>query len=200
MEGGFVMDNKQKQHLLAYLGYYKGEIDGVWGELSADATEGFQVDYGLNADGIFGPATEARILEVIYSGEKPQTAPESGDWWDGIKWFTREEFRCKCDGRFCDGFPTEMKRPVVELADRAREHFGKPALVVSGLRCETHNANEGGVWNSQHMYGEAVDLRINGVSSAELLAFVKQQPETRYAYAINDYSVHMDIAKSEVGR
>lgn len=194
------MTNSQKQHLLAYLGYYTIPVDGMWGEQSEAATKRFQGDYGLEPDGVFGPATESKILDVIHAGERPQVAPESGDWWNEIKWFTREEFRCKCDGRFCDGFPAEMKRPVVELADRARAHFGKPALVVSGLRCETHNANEGGVWNSQHMYGEAVDLRINGVSSAELLAFVKQQPETRYAYAINDYSVHMDIAKSEVGR
>lgn len=189
------MTNSQKQHLLAYLGYYAEDVDGIWGQKSKEATEDFQSAYGLEADGVFGPATEARILEVIHTGEKPQAAPESGDWWDGIKWFTREEFRCKCGGRFCDGFPAEMKRPVVELADRVREHFGKPALVVSGLRCEIHNANEGGVWNSQHMYGEAIDLRILDVSAADLLAFVKQQPETRYAYAINDYSVHMDIQR-----
>ena len=189
------MTNEQKQHLLAYLGYYEEDVDDIWGQKSKEATEDFQSAYGLEADGVFGPATESRILEVIYTGEKPQAAPESGDWWDGIKWFTREEFRCKCGGRFCDGFPAEMKRPVVELADRAREHFGKMAFVVSGLRCEIHNANEGGVWNSQHMYGEAVDLRILDVTAADLLAFVKQQPETRYAYAINDYSVHMDIQR-----
>lgn len=189
------MTNQQKQHLLGYLGYYEEDPDGIWGQKSREATESFQRAYGLDSDGVFGAATEARILEVIYSGEKPQTAPESGDWWDGIKWFTREEFRCKCGGRFCDGFPAEMKRTVVELADRAREHFGKPALVVSGLRCEIHNANEGGVWNSQHMYGEAIDLRISGVSAADLLDYIKQQPETRYAYAINDTNVHFDIPK-----
>ena len=189
------MTNQQKQHLLAYLGYYEENPDGIWGQKSKEATEHFQEAYGLDADGIFGPVTEARILEVIYTGEKPQAAPEGGDWWDGIKWFTREEFRCKCGGRFCDGFPAEMKRTVVELADRAREHFGKPALVVSGLRDQEWNRIQGGVESSQHMYGEAIDLRIDGVSAVDLLAYVKQQPETRYAYAINDTNVHFDIPK-----
>ena len=67
--------------------------------------------------------------------------------------------------------------------------------MVSGLRCKQHNANEGGVANSQHMYGEAIDLRITGVSADQLLAFVKQQPSTRYAYKINATNVHFDIQK-----
>ena len=51
------MDIKQKQHLLAYLGYYTLEVDGIWGDGSKAATEHFQGDYGLDADGIFGPLT-----------------------------------------------------------------------------------------------------------------------------------------------
>ena len=67
--------------------------------------------------------------------------------------------------------------------------------MVSGLRCKVHNANCGGVANSQHMYGEAVDLRIKGVSGDKLLAYMKQQPEVRYAYKINATNVHFDIPK-----
>lgn len=180
------MTIRQKQCLLCYLGYYNGAIDGIWGEQSQKATLAFQKARGMEVDGIFGNSTETEILEVINAGER--------DWWDGIQYFTRAEFACKC-GCYCDGFPAEMQRTVVELADRARAHFGAPATVVSGLRCSQHNANVGGVVNSQHMYGEAVDLRIQGVTAAKLLAFLQKQPETRYAYAINETNVHVDVPK-----
>lgn len=191
------MTVKQKQCLLAYLGYYEGQIDSKYGPVTQMATEAFQSDYQLTVDGIFGPATEERIREVIATGEtlKPEEAPESGDFWDDIEYFTREEFRCKCGGKFCDGFPEEPEELLVRLADRARKNFGAPATVISGLRCRIHNANCGGVANSQHMYGEAVDLCIEGVSGDQLLAFMKAQPEVRYTYKINDTNVHFDIPK-----
>ena len=46
------MTIKQRQHLLAYLGYYVGNIDGQWGTLSKTATVAFQKDFGLTADGV----------------------------------------------------------------------------------------------------------------------------------------------------
>ena len=181
------MTNIQKQCLLMFLGYYPGPVDGIWGEKSRQGTVDFQNEHNLPADGIFDTETEQAILTAI-------TDP---DWWRTIRYFTREEFACKC-GKYCDGYPNEMKRTVVHLADRARAHFGRPALVVSGLRCEKHNAAVGGVENSQHMTGEAVDLQIPGVSSAELLSFLQQQPELRYAYAINDANVHLDVPRGSL--
>ena len=91
-----------------------------------------------------------------------------------------------------------MQEAVVKIADAARLHFGRPAHVISGLRCERWNAHEGGVANSQHMYGEAIDLRIDGVSAESLRQFVSTQPGHRYSYCINSTNVHFDINK--VGR
>ena len=194
------MTDKQKQHLLGYLGYYAGVPDGIWGRLSGEATRAFQEGYGLEPDGIFGAETEKRILEVIASGERPveKEAEEAPDWWKEIRYFTRAEFKCKCGGQYCDGYPAEMQEAVVKIADAARLHFGRPAHVISGLRCERWNAHEGGVANSQHMYGEAIDLRIDGVGSEELRQFVATQPGHRYSYCINSTNVHFDINK--VGR
>ena len=81
------------------------------------------------------------------------------------------------------------------IAERARKHFNAPATVVSGPRCQTHNINEGSVANSQHMYGEAVDLSIRGVSADELLAYIQQQTDVRYAYKIDPNNVHFDIPR-----
>ena len=196
------MTLKQKQALLAYLGYYDGPLDGLWGEKSRRATIDFQRAYmeQTAVDGIFGAATEKRILEVIATVEEPvdDKMSATADWWKDIRYFTRAEFKCKCGGRFCNGYPAEMQEAVVKIADAAREHFGKPAHVISGLRCKQWNAHEGGVANSQHMYGEAIDLRIDGVDSETLRQFVASQPGHRYSYCINSTNVHFDINK--VGR
>lgn len=178
------MTIKQKQCLLGYLGYYTGTIDGVWGEQSIAATVAFQSEHGLTADGVFGDATREKILAVI-TGEEP-------DWWTEIEYFDRTEFACKC-GRFCDGYPAEISRTLVRTADRIRRQFGAAATVSSGLRCRTHNANVGGVSNSRHLSGKAMDFCIAGKTAQQVLEVVRQQPEIRYAYAIDGRFVHMDV-------
>lgn len=121
----------------------------------------------------------------------------NGTFWDNIVYFKREEMRCKCSGRYCNGFYHEPQQLLMELADRARAHFGRPAHVISGLRCPEWNRIQGGVANSQHMYGEAMDIRIDGVTADQLLAFFQKQPEVRYCYKINSTNVHFDIPKGK---
>lgn len=184
------MTRKQKQALLAYLGYYSGAIDGIWGQRSQQATIHFQRDFMDSADGIFGAATEKRILEVIASGEEPEQP--SGDWWKEIRYFQRGEFRCPCSR--CGGFPVEPEEGLVRLADKVREHFGAPVTVSSGVRCQAHNDElSGSVPNSYHVRGKAMDFCVRGVPGAVLLAYVKTLP-IHYAYQINGSDfVHMDV-------
>lgn len=186
------MTIRQKQCLLYYLGYYVGEIDGDWGTLSKTATKSFQKDYGLTADGIFGDATAKKILAVIASGEAPKIAP-SGDFWDEIVYFDKSEFACRCGGKHCNGFPAEPKEKLIRVADRVRKDLGGTAVVSSGVRCSKHNAAVGGVSNSRHLEGKAMDFRIVGKTAAQTLNYVQKQPEIRYAYAIDGEYVHMDI-------
>ena len=188
------MTIKQKQCLLEYMGYYSPEnsnkvnnVDGLWGPVSEAATRSFQRDYDLDADGIFGPATEKRILEVVYRGEMP------GVNWEEVKFFDRSEFKCNCGGKHCNGFPAEPHPLLVKVADRVRGHFGAAAIISSGVRCETHNANVGGVSNSRHLYGKAMDFRISGRKAAQVLEYVLTQPEIRYAYDIDGTYIHMDV-------
>ena len=231
------MTIKQKQWQLYYLGYYSGEIDGVWGTQSKAAAVRFQKDYNLDADGVFGVLTITKSIEIIKAIQKEITdgkiaidglsgqetkdataqwqrenglnpdgiagamtrgkilklpAQETDDWWSSIQYFSRKEFACKC-GRYCDGYPAQMQRKVVELADRARAELKGVGFVSSGLRCSQHNANVGGVSDSRHLVGKAIDLRIEGKSARQTLAWAQKQPEVRYAYAIDASYVHIDI-------
>ena len=86
-----------------------------------------------------------------------------------------------------------MQRAVVELADRARAELNGAGFVSSGLRCTQHNANVGGVSDSRHLTGKAVDLRIEGKSARQTLSWALKQPQIRYAYAFDTSFVHMDI-------
>lgn len=159
-------------------------IDGLAGQETKDATARWQRENGLIPDGIAGVLTRGKILNGA--------APDTEDWWSGIQYFSRTEFACKC-GRYCDGYPARMQRPLVELADRARAELKGVGFVSSGLRCSQHNANVGGVSDSRHLIGKAVDLRIEGKSARQTLAWAQRQPRVRYAYAIDSSFVHMDI-------
>jgi hypothetical protein len=147
----------------------------------------FQDAYGLQADGIFGPLTEQKIREII-AGEKSMAVD-----WEKIKYFGRGEFICNCGGKYCGGFPAEMDASLIKVADRVRAYFGAEAFVSSGVRCRQHNVNVGGVANSRHLYGKAMDFCVSGKTGAELLEYVRKQPEIRYAYDIDGRYIHMDV-------
>ena len=189
---------KQKQHLLGYLGYYAGEIDGAWGEMSQAATKAFQRDYGLTSDGIFGVGTEARIREVVASRETPrhtQDVPETGgaDWWKDIRYFKRAEFRCPC-GR-CGGFPVEPQESIARTVDEIRHRLGIPIFIVdgggSGVRCAAHNAEVGGVSDSQHLYGLAADLH-SAASPAQMLAVAEDVMGHTGGIGLYSWGIHVD--------
>ena len=60
------MTIKQKQHLLAYLGYYVGDIDGVWGTLSEIAMNAFRADFkGLDIPNMPENAPEKALKHAV---------------------------------------------------------------------------------------------------------------------------------------
>lgn len=202
------MTTKQKQHLLAYLGYYVGNIDGDWGTLSKTATKAFQKDFGLTADGICGSDTEKALKHTVCYGiakkvESTSTTNKSGFWVE-IKHFTRDEFRCPC-GK-CGGFPVEPKEALVRIVDEMRGAFGKAIIIVppdghsggSGVRCQKYNDSlSGSSTNSRHVQGKAVDFSAPGVSASTIEAYLNKLLNTgkiRYWYKISSGSYHMDIA------
>lgn len=195
------MTVKQTQCLLAYLGYYTGDIDGLWGDQSRNATEAFQRDYQLTVDGVFGDATAQRIREVIASGEQPQQAEDAaaedssatGTFWDDIKYFSRNESGIACPCGRCGGFPVEPSEKLMRLADKVREHFNAPMTPSSTVRCQAHNDElPGSVPNSYHVKGKAMDFSVRGFAASSVLPYVRSLG-VHYAYAIDSNYVHMDV-------
>ena len=193
------MTEKQKQNLLAYLGYYVGDIDGIWGNLSEAAMEAFKADFkGFDAPNIPENAPEKALKHAVaYDLFKTEPAKgETGTFWDEIEYFDREEFKCKCGGKYCSGYPAEPDERMVRIADQLRKNLGAPITIISGLRCKTWNDIQGGVSNSQHMYGEAADIHAKGVSQSRVEAELDKIGGVRYHYAIKGSSnVHFDVPK-----
>ena len=193
------MTAKQKQHLLAYLGYYVGNVDGIWGTLSETAMTAFKKDFaGLDVSGISKDAPEKALKHAVaYDLFRIEQKKEStGTFWDEIEYFTREEFKCKCGGKYCNGYPAEPDERMVRISDKLRKNLGVPITIVSGLRCNTWNAIQGGVSNSQHMYGEAADIYAKGVSQSRVEAELDKIGGVRYHYPIKGSSnVHFDVPK-----
>lgn len=165
-------------------------IDGLAGMETSCAIADWQKHHDMTVTGR-APVPVLHMILAVSADKNPTS--KNDNWWDEIKHFSRNEFRCKCGGRYCDGFPAEPEQLLIEQAETVREHFGAPVVVTSGLRCKQHNANEGGVAGSRHKSGKAMDFRAEGHSAAEVLAFVKTLPKIRYAYAIDGSHVHMDV-------
>lgn len=195
---GFATEEKSTEIIKVIQKAVGATVDGLAGEKTKAATAEFQKKNSLTATGIADEKTRAKISGGNYSTASNTTSSTvnktaSGTWWDGIKYFDRSEFACKCGGRYCNGYPVEPSKVLVRLADRAREEFGAPATISSGVRCNQHNANVGGVSNSKHKDGVAMDISIKGVSGSKLYTWAQKQPEVRYTYIIEGNWVHIDV-------
>ena len=79
--------------------------------------------------------------------------------------FRVREFRCH-DG----SDPIFIDSALVELLEQLRTHFGKSVTITSAYRTPAHNAKAGGATFSQHLYGRAADIRVQGVSVEDVAA------------------------------
>ena len=199
------MTTRQIQNLLDYLGYDPGPIDGANGPNTEDAVRAFQAAEGLTADGDPGQETQTALLAAVAAGRmytpaKTENA-KTGTFWDDIQYFRREEFRCQCGGKYCNGFPAEPVEETVRLADEIRRRAGVPLNVNSGVRCTRHNADVGGVWNSLHLTGQAIDLApIGGNIPVSRLQEIAEQVQAekmpnRGGLGRYDWGVHLDNGK-----
>lgn len=86
--------------------------------------------------------------------------------WEQVRYFKPAEFACKCG---CGRGAEEMNEQFVMALDAARKEAGIPFRIKSGFRCAKHNLRVGGVKDSSHTRGLAVDIAVPS-STARLIA------------------------------
>ena len=149
-----LLTKKKRQTYLKELGYYKGKIDGKEGKLTKAAYLQLQKDYFTrekDIDGKYGKNTDI-LLRSAYNCKD-------------AKYFKLEEFKCKCKGKYCTGYPVELNKNLITYLDAVRKHYGKSTKIISGERCKKHNNAVGGASNSRHLKGKAADIQISTISN-----------------------------------
>lgn len=83
--------------------------------------------------------------------------------------FKVKEFACT-DG----SDPIFIDSDLVDVLQKIRTHFGKPVTINSAYRTPGRNKAVGGTAYSQHLYGMAADIKINGVSPKTVAAYAEK--------------------------
>ena len=161
-------------------------------------------------EGLAVPIHAEAAFDMAISALQAQDVPDTnagnttGTFWDEIEFFDREEFRCQCNGKYCDGFHVEPEETMVRICDEIRRRAGVPILIRdaggSGLRCPQHNASiPGAAANSYHTKGMAADLHPRGKTPAQLHAIAEEVMAEmipgRGGLGLYSWGIHVDTGK-----
>lgn len=102
--------------------------------------------------------------------------------------FKVKEFAC------LDGTDTIfVSDELVKVLQKVRTYFGRAVIINSAYRTETHNKKVGGSADSQHKYGMAADIRINGVSPKTIATYINTLMPNSGGIGVYSSFVHIDV-------
>jgi len=110
--------------------------------------------------------------------------------------FSLQEFNSKC-GR---DMPNKVMINIIELAKNLqvlRDAVAKPITITSGYRSPEHNAKVKGAKNSQHIFGTAADIKVQGMTPKEVAlvieTLIKEGKMKEGGIGVYNSWVHYDI-------
>lgn len=106
--------------------------------------------------------------------------------------FKVREFACK-DG----SDPIFISPDLVIVLQKIRTHFGKAVTITSAYRTPTRNKAVGGTTYSQHLYGNAADIKVSGVSPAKVAAYAEKLLINKGGIGIYDTFTHIDVRNTK---
>ena len=122
--------------------------------------------------------TDVRSYSLAAEGDR-QAAPH----------FKVREFACK-DG----SDPVFVSPRLAGVLEAIRTHFGAPVTITSGYRTPAHNAaTRGSSPRSQHLYGLAADIQVEGAAPAAVAAYAETLLPDAGGIGIYDTFTHIDV-------
>ena len=121
---------------------------------------------------------------------------------------SRHELACNCGCGF-DSMDVLTIRVVQDVCDHFAETLGVSRVVLritSAARCLEYNrkpVSEGGPGSSdasQHPKGRAMDFKIDGISPAQVYAYLSAKYPDRYGFGRYDSFVHCDTRSGPAAR
>lgn len=104
--------------------------------------------------------------------------------------FSEQELACRHCGR------NECTPELVEALEMLRASINRPIIVDDAYRCPEHNKAVGGVPDSQHVLGNAADIRVLGMTAAQLYFAAIRVPGIK-GLGRDDHKgyVHVDVRR-----
>ncbi len=102
--------------------------------------------------------------------------------------FRVREFACS-DG----SDPIFIATELVDILQKIRSHFGRAVTITSAYRTPTRNKAVGGTTYSQHLYGMAADIKINGISPKKVAEYAETLLPKKGGIGIYDTFTHIDV-------
>ena len=184
---------KERQTYMKKIGLYKKKIDGIVGKGHKNGVRQLNVIFlNKNVETYFEESD--KILRIMYASYCESPYMKDSDW-QYFKNFKKSEFKCKCKGKGCNGYPSKIRMKLVMLVQYLRNRLGKPYIFTSALRCLFHNKKVGGVSNSKHMDGGGADGRADGTSPKTIMDIAKETTLLNYTYQCGTWEVHTDVKK-----
>lgn len=94
----------------------------------------------------------------------------------------------------CPCCPEQDVLPAVYIVlEMIRNHFGRPVKINSGYRCINHNKQVGGVPDSKHTQGLAVDVVVVGIPSKMVYEFLDNHFPNSFGLGLYNTFTHVDV-------
>jgi hypothetical protein len=141
----------------------------------------WQEQHGLGVDGKLGPRTMERMRVDVYAAGGPKPAGQASGQDAGqapggglSASFGWAEFACKDGTAVPEEFRGNVRRLVTQLEVLRAAMGGRAIHINSGYRSQRHNQRVGGAPNSQHLFGTAADITVEGASPRTVAAKLEQ--------------------------
>lgn len=159
-------DVKILQLRLQELGYFNGSIGGNFFDVTEKALKDFQRDYGLKADGVFGPVTKAKMASI----DAPQPSKrKSPPWYLAMVGWTGKGEKDKSFVAYMSGFWGRVGLPGYKTIVGSRFAWCGLGVAAALIVSNVDYAKNGAGAKNWAKYGVAYPWKENGIPRGAII-------------------------------